>query len=189
MEKKLIPWEEILVIQDRQFNEKEQQELTESIKNLKLINEINVKIANILRLESPTSSSKFRWYDYTENDKKAIRKQMTGIYHDNGYKVASDSHILIAMKEQYPEEYEGKILKKDGSFVDEKYKKYLEMFINSGIDFSGNIYKEYEFIYDNEGKTYHGIIDLLLEYDDHFEIIDWVFLLNYKHVINLFSLY
>lgn len=88
----------------------------------KLINEINEKIANILRLESPTSSSKFRWYDYTDNDKKTYKEQMTGIYHDNGYKVASDSHILIAMKEQYPEEYEGKILKKDGSFVDEKYK-------------------------------------------------------------------
>ena len=35
----------------------------------------------------------------------------------------------------------------DYSFVDEKYKKYLEMFLNSGIDFSGKIYKEYEFIY------------------------------------------
>lgn len=89
----------------------------------KVIKQINEKIANILRLESPTSSSKFRWYDYTDNDKKkTYREQMTGIYHDNGYKVASDGHILIAMKEQYPEEYEGKILKKDGSFVDEKYK-------------------------------------------------------------------
>lgn len=88
----------------------------------KLINEINEKIANILRLESSTSSSKFRWYDYTDNRKITIREQMTGIYHDNGYKVASDSHILIAMKELYPEEYEGKILKKDGSFVDEKYR-------------------------------------------------------------------
>jgi hypothetical protein len=87
----------------------------------KLINEINEKIANILRLESPTSS-KFRWYDYAENERKSIRKQMTGIYHEAGYKVASDGHILIAMKEQYPEDYEGKILKKDGSFVDESRK-------------------------------------------------------------------
>ena len=81
-------------------------------------NFVKEKIANILRLESPTSSSKFRWYDYTENERKSIRVQMTGVYHDNGYKVASDGHILIAMKEQYPEDYEGKILKKDGSFVD-----------------------------------------------------------------------
>ena len=36
-----------------------------------------------------------------------------------------------------------------------------------------NIYKEYEFMYDSDGKTYHGIIDLLLEYEDHFEIIDY----------------
>lgn len=85
----------------------------------KLINEINEKIANILRLESPVSSSKFRWYDYTENERESIREQMTGIYHDNGYKVASEGHILVAMKELYPEDYEGKVLKKDGSFVDE----------------------------------------------------------------------
>ena len=35
------------------------------------------------------------------------------------------------------------------------------------------VYKEYEFIYEKDGKTYHGIIDLLVEYDDHFEIIDY----------------
>ena len=95
----------------------------------KVIKQINEKIVNILRLESPTSSSKFRWYDYTDNDKKTYREQMTGIYHDNGYKVASDSHILIAMKELYPEDYEGKILKKDGSFVDEsrKYPRWRDV--------------------------------------------------------------
>ena len=95
----------------------------------KVIKQINEKIVNILRLESPTLSSKFRWYDYTDNDKKTYREQMTGIYHDNGYKVASDSHILIAMKELYPEDYEGKILKKDGSFVDEsrKYPRWRDV--------------------------------------------------------------
>ena len=43
------------------------------------------------------------------------------------------------------------------------------------------IYKEFEFIYDEEieqegnkiNKTRHGIIDLLVEYNDHFDIIDY----------------
>ena len=32
-----------------------------------------------------------------------------------------------------------------------------------------NIYKEYEFVY----ETAHGIIDLMLEYEDHIKIIDY----------------
>ena len=35
------------------------------------------------------------------------------------------------------------------------------------------IYKEYEFIYNEETEEKHGIIDLLLEYDDYFVIIDY----------------
>ena len=36
-----------------------------------------------------------------------------------------------------------------------------------------NVYKEYEFIYQDDTEEYHGIIDLLLEYSDHFIIIDY----------------
>lgn len=35
------------------------------------------------------------------------------------------------------------------------------------------VYKEYEFIYTKDNKEYHGIIDLLLEYDDKIKIIDY----------------
>ena len=34
-------------------------------------------------------------------------------------------------------------------------------------------YKEYEFIYTVENEEYHGIIDLLVEYSDHFKIVDY----------------
>jgi len=54
--------------------------------------------------------------------------------------------------------------------IDPKYREYISSFLNSGIDFKGaNIYKEYEFI-NNEA---HGIIDLLLEYNDKVIIIDY----------------
>ena len=36
-----------------------------------------------------------------------------------------------------------------------------------------NIYKEYEFIYEKDNTTKHGIIDLMLEYSDHIDIIDY----------------
>jgi len=61
----------------------------------------------------------------------------------------------------------------DYSLLNEKYKKYLEMFLNSGIDFSGNIYKEYEFIYEEDNTTNHGIIDLMIEYKNNIKIIDY----------------
>ncbi len=36
-----------------------------------------------------------------------------------------------------------------------------------------NTYKEYEFIYEDENNIYHGIIDLILEYENHIKIIDY----------------
>ena len=36
-----------------------------------------------------------------------------------------------------------------------------------------SIYKEYEFVYEKENEIYHGIIDLMLVYQDHIDIIDY----------------
>ena len=36
-----------------------------------------------------------------------------------------------------------------------------------------NIYKEYEFMFEENSSIYHGIIDLMLVYDDHVDIIDY----------------
>ena len=36
-----------------------------------------------------------------------------------------------------------------------------------------NIYKEYEFKYEVDNTIYHGFIDLMLEYDDYINIIDY----------------
>ena len=52
-------------------------------------------------------------------------------------------------------------------------KKIIERFLEK-VDIShANIYKEYEFIYDEDNTTYHGIIDLMLEYQDSIKIIDY----------------
>ena len=42
-------------------------------------------------------------------------------------------------------------------------------------DFSKSIntYKEYEFMYEEDNNMYHGIIDLMFEYEDYFDIIDY----------------
>ena len=56
--------------------------------------------------------------------------------------------------------------------IDSKYVEYIKNFLNINIDFkSPKIYKEYEFI-DTKDNS-HGIIDLMLEYDNEIVIIDY----------------
>ena len=42
-----------------------------------------------------------------------MQAALTGVYHDNGYKVASDAIVLVAIKSDYPEELEHHIIDKD----------------------------------------------------------------------------
>jgi ATP-dependent helicase/nuclease subunit A len=64
----------------------------------------------------------------------------------------------------------------DYTNIDEFYKEKIKNFLNQDLLKNikeANIYKEYEFIETKENETYHGIIDLMLEYNDHIDIIDY----------------
>ena len=79
-------------------------------------------IQQVMRAESPEAKGgKFDYFKYVEN-RDSIRPIMQCVFHDEGFKVASDAHILIAIKDNYPEEYEHKMLHADGSF--EEYGTY-----------------------------------------------------------------
>ena len=58
--------------------------------------------------------------------------------------------------------------------ISDYQRKKVKKLVGSDIfkDFI-HIYKEYEFIYTVENDEYHGIIDLLVEYQDKFRIIDY----------------
>ena len=86
-------------------------------------NTIIQMLTEIMRIETPTTAGKFDLFKYIAYDK--LRPVMNCVYHDNGFKVVSDSHILFVVKEDYPEEYEGKMLHKDGTFEENRrYPKY-----------------------------------------------------------------
>lgn len=72
-------------------------------------------IQEVIRAEAITKlkGSKFDIYNYACND--TLRPQMCGVFHDNGVRVASDSHIMVAINGDYPAEYEGRVILKDGS--------------------------------------------------------------------------
>jgi len=66
--------------------------------------------------------------------------------------------------------------KTDYSLLGDNDSKYIERFLKQNIVRNisdAKIYKEYEFVYDEDNITYHGIIDLMLEYDDYIDIIDY----------------
>lgn len=62
--------------------------------------------------------------------------------------------------------------KLDNHFYQEKIDKLVNSDLFKNIK-DAKIYKEYEFIYFKDDTKYHGIIDLMLEYDDHIDIVDY----------------
>ena len=100
-----------------------------------------------------------------------------------GKKFSKSSHKLLSKEEISNIEF-GKVFHSILENIDFRNPNYdelsdferniVEKFINNDI-FKGfiHIYKEYEFIYTVENDEYHGIIDLLVEYDDEFKIIDY----------------
>lgn len=60
--------------------------------------------------------------------------------------------------------------------IDEFYKNKILKFLDNDIFKNINkakIYKEYEFMYKKDNISYHGIIDLMLVYDNRVDIIDY----------------
>ena len=57
-------------------------------------------------------------------------------------------------------------------FIVNKIKHMLMNPIFNDIE-KANVYKEYEFYYSESNVNYHGIIDLMIEHNDHIDIIDY----------------
>ena len=53
---------------------------------------------------------------------------LQGVFHDNGYAVASNAHILLADAGQYDKKKEGKLIGKDGKVIDAQFPKWRDLF-------------------------------------------------------------
>ncbi len=58
------------------------------------------------------------------------------------------------------------------NFLRRKIETFLNSHLMSNVA-SAKIFKEVPFRYSDENNTYNGVIDLLIEYDDHIDIIDY----------------
>lgn len=103
---------------------------------------------DIIRAEAitPAKGSKFNLYNYVCKD----RPSLSGVFHGEGFKVASDARIMHAQVAEYPEELEGKIVAKDGSFIEGVFPRWKSIIPN------GDGYVEYEI---DEKKFYNWLTE------------------------------
>ena len=84
-------------------------------------------IEEVFYSETPViKGSKFDIYKCVGSE--TYRPALTGVYYDNGTVIASDAHILAAVKQEYPAEREGLIIDKNGEKIDAKYPNYKGVF-------------------------------------------------------------
>lgn len=80
-------------------------------------------LLSIIRAETcGKTSSKFDIFDFVADDK--WHPTMNGILHDKGFKVASDSKLLLMLKESYDKSLEGKIIGREGNVIEGRYPRY-----------------------------------------------------------------
>ena len=57
----------------------------------------------------------------TDKERSEIYTMLTGVFHDKGYVVGTDAHLLLARKEDYDKSLEGKVTNKKGEVINGKY--------------------------------------------------------------------
>lgn len=99
---------------------------------------------------------------FSKSDKKIISNDNKR-YMELGSKI----HELFEVVDFKNLDYEG---------LDENEIVYINNFLNQDLlknICDAKVYKEYEFMYEEDNVNYHGIIDLMLVYDDYIDIIDY----------------
>ena len=96
-------------------------------KALELTDEADIKrlLSDFLRANTIAKNEKFDLSKYIKNAKEeTTNKSLTGIYHENGFRIATNGYILCVVDDDYPAEYEGKIISPKGEIIDETYPKW-----------------------------------------------------------------
>jgi len=144
--------EKIGISKDYLFNKKKEKNLKDDKVNSLEVKEIAVEEKNNVLSKS-----------FSKKNNKLLDK--------NSY-----NNINYGLKIHEALEYIDFISPKYELIEDEKIREKIKKFINNPLfnNFKNvKIYKEYEFMYKENNNIYHGIIDLLLEYQDKIFIIDY----------------
>lgn len=105
-----------------------------------------------------------------ELDEKSFSKKMTKLItkeENDSIKLGLDMHYALEVTDFINPNFDNM-----DNFIKNKIIKFLDNDLLKNIK-NAQIYKEYEFVYEEENEKYHGIIDLMLIYPDHIDIIDY----------------
>ncbi len=156
----------------------------------KRIIEDKIKELDITKLNLTNDYNSIKKDNYSNKiDKTDERLSIKELEIDNNIitkeKISKETHSLITKEIKDKMEFGTKIHKVfelidfknpnyDDLDIDDFYKERIKSFI-SKIDLKEviNIYKEYEFIYEEDDIVRPGVIDLILEYKDNIKIIDY----------------
>ena len=90
--------------------------------------------------------------------------------------ITKDKKKLLEFGTEFHELLENLDFSKEINLENKFYQEKINNFLNSDIlknYRNAKIFKEYEFMYIKDDTKYHGIIDLMLEYDEYIDIIDY----------------
>ena len=152
--------------------------LTPYIKNIDLNNYYLTKDYNIFKNENlkekiEKTNEKIEVIELTTNEKTVEKEHFSKTNHELITKEIKEKMEFGTYLHYLFEVIDFKNINLDK--IDLKYRKYIENFLKSNLLKNiekATIYKEYEFIYSDTSR-HHGIIDLILEYDDYIDIIDY----------------
>ena len=94
--------------------------------------EIERLIKQFILSNQEMMNKRFDIYDYCA-PKADIHDALKGVYHSNGFKVVTDSHLLIKVKEGYNSEYEGKIIDKKGLLLKPNFLTMVALFLRMRV--------------------------------------------------------
>lgn len=132
------------------YKKKIKENLIPTSKNI-IVNEINITNEEISQEHFSKETSTLLSYDNSKNMEYG--------------KLIHEIFELIDMKN-----FDDSVIKDE--FIKNKVNNFLNNELLKNIKES-NIYHEYEFIYEKNNVEYHGIIDLMLEYGEYIDIIDF----------------
>jgi hypothetical protein len=114
---------------------------------------------------------------YIENKNNSYQVEKTHASKEQNDLIKKETKEIMELGSKVHEAFESVNLKSpDYSLFDNKIKEYVKNFLSIDIlkeVINAKVYKEYEFIEETNDEIMHGIIDLMLEYDNHIDIIDY----------------
>ena len=95
----------------------------ETILKMQTVEEIHNFVKLQIFENIKVKTSKFNVFNYCAK-KDFLHPALSGVFHEKGQRVATDSHQIAVIKSDYPTEYEGKIIDKEGKEIESKFPNY-----------------------------------------------------------------